>query len=47
MGYLHLGHRHGARVDLGRYLTLDPDADDASQVHESLADASSGSARLN
>ncbi|MGY0560047.1 SirB1 family protein [Luteimonas sp. A277] len=47
MSYLHLGHRHGARADLGRYLLLDPNADDARQVYESLAEASSGSARLN
>lgn len=47
MGYLHLGHRHGARADLGRYLQMEPDADDAAQVHESLAEASSGGAWLN
>ncbi|MEN1943479.1 SirB1 family protein [Luteimonas sp. MJ293] len=47
MGYLHLGHRHGARADLGRYLLLDPGAGDARQVHASLTEASSGSARLN
>ena len=46
-GYLRLDHRHGARADLGRYLMLNPDADDALAVRESLVDASSGSARLN
>jgi len=46
-GYLKLEHRHGARADLGRYLMLNPDADDAPAVRESLVDASSGSARLN
>src|SRR5690554_3391 len=46
-GYLRLDHRHGARADLSRYLMLNPDADDALAVRESLVDASSGSARLN
>lgn len=46
-GYLELGHRHGARADLGRYLMLNPDADDAMAVRDALVEASSGSARLN
>lgn len=47
LGYLQLEHRHGARTDLARYLMLNPDADDAQAVRESLVDAGTGSARLN
>lgn len=46
-GYLQLEHMHGARADLGRYLMLNPEADDAQTVRESLVEASSGSALLN
>lgn len=47
LGYLRLEHRHGARQDLGRYLMLNPEADDAHAIRESLVEASSGTARLN
>lgn len=47
LGYHRLGHRLGAREDLGRYLMLNPDADDTRPVRETLVDASSGNARLN
>lgn len=46
-GYFRLEHLHGARTDLGRYLMLNPDADDAQAMREALVQASSGSARLN
>lgn len=46
-GYLRLDHRHGARADLGRYLLLNPDADDAQATREALIEASLGNARLN
>lgn len=46
-GYLQLEHRLGARADLGRYLMLNPDADDAKAVREQLVEASRGVARLN
>jgi regulator of sirC expression with transglutaminase-like and TPR domain len=32
LGYSELGHRTGARYDLGRYLQLNPEADDAEAV---------------
>jgi regulator of sirC expression with transglutaminase-like and TPR domain len=32
LGYSELGHRAGARYDLGRYLQLNPEADDAEAV---------------
>lgn len=47
MGYLRLGHLLGAREDLGRYLMLNPEADDAAEVRDALFDASSRQIRLN
>ena len=46
IGYHRLGHVLGAREDLGRYLMLNPDADDALQVRDMLVDASGGNVRL-
>lgn len=46
-GYLELGHKLGARRDLGRYLQLAPEAPDAAKVRELLIDASTQSGRLN
>lgn len=37
-GYLELGHAGGARRDLGRYLQLNPEADDAEAVRNRLID---------
>lgn len=34
LGYFKLGHRHGARQDLGRYLQLQPDAPDSGSMRE-------------
>jgi regulator of sirC expression with transglutaminase-like and TPR domain len=36
LGYLRLGHTHGARQDLARYLQLHPDAGDSDAVRERL-----------
>lgn len=36
LGYLHLGHLHGARQDLARYLQLNPDAPDSDSLRERL-----------
>jgi len=47
LGYLRLGHRHGARNDLARYLQLNPDAADAGPLRERLVDMSSGAPRPN
>ncbi|MGI8560512.1 MAG: SirB1 family protein [Luteimonas sp.] len=47
MGYLELGHRHGARQDLGLYLQRNPRAPDAASVRESLIELGGGSARPN
>ncbi len=47
LGYFKLGHRHGARQDLARYLHLNPDASDAGSLRERLVELSSGSARPN
>lgn len=44
--YLRLGHLAGARQDLGRYLLMQPDADDARRVREALIVASSDAGRL-
>ncbi|WP_024889402.1 SirB1 family protein [Luteimonas huabeiensis] len=44
--YLQLGHLPGARRDLGRYLLMQPDADDAHRVREALVVASAGAGRL-
>lgn len=37
LGYLELGHREGARRDLGRYLILEPGAGDADRIRARLA----------
>lgn len=47
LGYLELGHRHGALHDLGRYLQRNPRAPDAASVRESLIELGSGGARPN
>ena len=38
LGYLQLGHAHGARQDLGRYLQLNPKAADAASLRERLVE---------
>jgi regulator of sirC expression with transglutaminase-like and TPR domain len=38
LGYLQLGYLHGAREDLGRYLQLNPKADDAMSVRTQLVE---------
>ncbi|MBN8212274.1 MAG: SirB1 family protein [Xanthomonadales bacterium] len=38
LGYSELGHRAGARQDLGRYLQLNPEADDAEAVRERIVE---------
>jgi len=45
--YLQVGHRSAAREDLGRYLTLRPQAEDADTVRTALIDASGRVDRLN
>jgi regulator of sirC expression with transglutaminase-like and TPR domain len=47
LGYLRVGHRHGARNDLARYLQLNPDAADAGPLRERLVEMSSGAPRPN
>jgi regulator of sirC expression with transglutaminase-like and TPR domain len=47
MGYLELGHRHGARRDLGLYLQRKSRAADAASVRESLIELGADSARPN
>ena len=47
LGYLRIGHRHGARNDLARYLQLNPDAADAGPLRERLVEMSSGAPRPN
>jgi regulator of sirC expression with transglutaminase-like and TPR domain len=47
LGYLRIGHRHGARNDLARYLQLNPDAADAGPLRERLVETSSGAPRPN
>ncbi len=47
LGYLQLGHSGGARVDLARYLQLNPQADDAMTVRARLIELGRGSVRLN
>lgn len=42
LGYLKLGHAHGARQDLGRYLQLKPEAADASVLREHLVELGGG-----
>jgi regulator of sirC expression with transglutaminase-like and TPR domain len=45
LAYLHMGHHHGARQDLERYLRKNPDAPDASTLHARLVDASGSGTR--
>jgi regulator of sirC expression with transglutaminase-like and TPR domain len=47
LGYFQLGHRHGARNDLGRYLQLRPEAPDAGTLRERVVELSAGSAKPN
>jgi len=47
LGYVRVGHRHGARNDLARYLQLNPDAADAGPLRERLVEMSSGAPRPN
>ena len=47
LGYFMLGHRHGARHDLGRYLHLKPDASDVGSLRERLVELSNGAAKPN
>ncbi|MCI4568245.1 SirB1 family protein [Lysobacter sp. CFH 32150] len=47
LAYLKMGHRHGARHDLARYLQLNPDAADGGPLHERLVELSSGPAKPN
>jgi len=42
LGYLRLGHAHGARQDLARYLQLNPGAPDRDSLRERLVDLSRG-----
>lgn len=42
LGYLRLGHVHGARGDLARYLQLKPDAPDRDSLRERLVDLARG-----
>ncbi|WP_058833949.1 SirB1 family protein [Luteimonas abyssi] len=44
--YLQVGHLRGARHDLGRYLSLQPGAQDARGIREALIGASGETARL-
>ena len=43
LGYLKLGHAHGARHDLTRYLQLNPNADDSESLRERLIAIGRGS----
>lgn len=45
LGYLQLGHRHGARHDLGHYLQRNPRAADAASVREQLIGLGAGDLR--
>ena len=42
LGYLGLGHLHGARHDLTRYLQLNPSAPDSDALRERLIDLGRG-----
>ena len=42
LGYLKLGHMHGARQDLARYLQLNPGASDRDSLRERVVDLSRG-----
>ena len=45
LGYLKLGHRQGARADLGRYIQMRPQAADAGSLRERLVELSASPAR--
>lgn len=47
LGYLQLGHRHGARADLARYLQLNPHAEDAMAMRACLVDLGGDDSRPN
>ena len=47
LAYLKMGHRVGARNDLGRYLQINPEATDSGPLRERLVELSSGTARTN
>jgi regulator of sirC expression with transglutaminase-like and TPR domain len=47
LGYFKLGHRHGARLDLGRYLQMNPEAADVGSLRERVVELSSGTAKPN
>jgi regulator of sirC expression with transglutaminase-like and TPR domain len=47
LAYLKLGHLGGAREDLTRYLTAQPGASDAEDIHALLIDATGSSRELN
>ena len=47
LAYLKMGHRHGARTDLARYLQLNPEAPDSGPLRERLVELSSAGSRPN
>ena len=47
LAYLKMGHRHGARSDLARYLQLNPEAPDSGPLRERLVELSSAASRPN
>jgi regulator of sirC expression with transglutaminase-like and TPR domain len=47
LAYKELGHAQGAREDLGRYLQLAPQGDDAERVRTLLIELGGRRARLN
>jgi len=47
MAYRALGYHAGARADLTRYLAMNPDGDDESEVRDALIEAGAGRTRLN
>ncbi len=47
LAYLKLGHLAGARADLGRYLSRQPDAEDCDAIRELLVEATAQMPRLN
>jgi regulator of sirC expression with transglutaminase-like and TPR domain len=47
LGYFKLGHRQGARRDLGRYLQMNPEAADVGSLRERVVELSSGALKPN
>lgn len=45
LGYLKIGHRHGALRDLARYLQINPRAADSGALRERLVELNSGTTR--